>query len=41
MEVERDNIPEEELNKGHQEVSNLFEQSILLTAQAYNSLAYQ
>ena len=41
MELERNAIPEEELNEGHREVANLFEQTVLLTAQTYNSLPYQ
>ena len=41
MELERNAIPEEELNKCHREVANLFEKTVLLTAQTYNSLAYQ
>ena len=39
--VRKNAIPEEELNEGHREVVNLFEQTVLLTAQTYNFLAYQ
>ena len=39
MQLERDAIPKEEFNKVHCEVANLFEQTVLLTAQTYNSLA--
>ena len=31
----------QELNKGHQEVATLLEQTVLLTAQAINSLAFK
>ena len=41
MELERDATPEEEFNESHREVANLFEETVLLTAQTYNSLAYQ
>ena len=41
MELERNAIPEEELNEYHREVANLFKQTFLSTAQTYNSLAYQ
>ena len=41
MELERNAIPEEELNEYHREVANLFEQTFLSTAQTYNFLAYQ
>ena len=41
MELERNAVLEEELNEGHREMANLFEQTVLLTAQTYNSLAYQ
>ena len=37
MELDRNAIPEEELNEGHCEVANLFEQTVLLTAQTNNS----
>ena len=33
MELERNAIPEEELDEGDREVANLFEQTVLLTAQ--------
>ena len=41
IELERNAIPEDEFNEGHREVANLFEQTVPLTAQTYNSLAYQ
>ena len=41
MELERNDIPEEELDEGDREVANLFEQIVLLTAQTHNSLTYQ
>ena len=41
MELERDAIAEEELNGGHRKVANFFKQTVLLTAQKYNSLPYQ
>ena len=41
MELERNAISEEELNEVHCEMASLFEQTILLTAHTYNSLAYQ
>ena len=39
MQLERDAIPKEEFIEVHREVANLFEQTVLLTAQTYNSLA--
>ena len=41
MELEKNDIPEEELDEGDREVANLFEQIVLLTAQTHNSLTYQ
>ena len=41
MELERNAVSEEELNKCHGEVANLFEKTVLLTGRTYNSLAYQ
>ena len=41
MQLERNSVPEEEFSEGHREVASLFEQTVLSTAQTYNSLAYQ
>ena len=42
MEEERELIsPDDEASDGHQEIASLFEQTILLVGQAFNSVAYQ
>lgn len=42
MEEERELIsPDDEASDGHQEIPILFEQTILLVGQVFNSVAYQ
>ena len=42
MEEERELIsPDDEASDGHQEIASLFEQTVLLVGQAFNSVAYQ